>query len=234
MKVHGGLWTTGFLNTLRRCTPTHTFWFTCAHRFHQGAWLVNTARGAICDKDAVARALASGHLRGKSFDPKIVQVTKLVIDLQAMLVMSGMSSLLLETTFGAPWRILWAVVTAWFLTTPGRPSTLKLATPTEPKRYSRTIWMARSKNHKTSSLLTVKILIRHFLWLGSRFMFLSIGHYATTACKARLTLTNVDFSDFYFRWSTTLKIFNTHPLLTDWKFFTTRKDVIVTSVLRRQ
>jgi formate dehydrogenase len=32
--------------------------------FKKGAWLVNTARGAICDKDAVAAALASGHLNG--------------------------------------------------------------------------------------------------------------------------------------------------------------------------
>lgn len=34
--------------------------------FKKGAWLVNTARGAICDKDAVARALASGQLSGYS------------------------------------------------------------------------------------------------------------------------------------------------------------------------
>ncbi|KAJ3724693.1 NAD-dependent formate dehydrogenase [Lentinula raphanica] len=32
--------------------------------FKKGAWLVNTARGAICDKDAVARALKSGQLSG--------------------------------------------------------------------------------------------------------------------------------------------------------------------------
>jgi formate dehydrogenase len=32
--------------------------------FKKGAWLVNTARGAICDKDAVAAALASGQLSG--------------------------------------------------------------------------------------------------------------------------------------------------------------------------
>ncbi|KAF8904445.1 hypothetical protein CPB84DRAFT_1814438 [Gymnopilus junonius] len=32
--------------------------------FKKGAWLVNTARGAICDKDAVAAALKSGQLSG--------------------------------------------------------------------------------------------------------------------------------------------------------------------------
>jgi formate dehydrogenase len=32
--------------------------------FKKGAWLVNTARGAICDKDAVAAALVSGQISG--------------------------------------------------------------------------------------------------------------------------------------------------------------------------
>ncbi|KAJ6625469.1 NAD-dependent formate dehydrogenase [Mycena sp. CBHHK59/15] len=41
--------------------------------FKKGAWLVNTARGAICDKDAVARALASGQLAGYSGDVWNVQ-----------------------------------------------------------------------------------------------------------------------------------------------------------------
>ncbi|KAJ6594065.1 NAD-dependent formate dehydrogenase [Mycena capillaripes] len=41
--------------------------------FKKGAWLVNTARGAICDKDAVARALASGQLSGYSGDVWNVQ-----------------------------------------------------------------------------------------------------------------------------------------------------------------
>ena len=30
----------------------------------KGAWIVNTARGAICDKDAIARALKSGQISG--------------------------------------------------------------------------------------------------------------------------------------------------------------------------
>lgn len=41
--------------------------------FKKGAWLVNTARGAICDKDAIASALANGHLRGYAGDVWDVQ-----------------------------------------------------------------------------------------------------------------------------------------------------------------
>ncbi len=41
--------------------------------FKKGAWLVNTARGAICDKDAVAAALKSGQLFGYSGDVWNVQ-----------------------------------------------------------------------------------------------------------------------------------------------------------------
>jgi formate dehydrogenase len=33
-----------------------------------GSWLVNTARGAICERDAVKEALESGHLRGYAGD----------------------------------------------------------------------------------------------------------------------------------------------------------------------
>ena len=33
--------------------------------FKKGAYLVNTARGAICNKEDVAAALKSGHLNGK-------------------------------------------------------------------------------------------------------------------------------------------------------------------------
>ncbi|KAH9040113.1 NAD-dependent formate dehydrogenase [Lactarius pseudohatsudake] len=41
--------------------------------FKRGAWLVNTARGAICDKDAVAEALESGQLSGYAGDVWNVQ-----------------------------------------------------------------------------------------------------------------------------------------------------------------
>jgi lactate dehydrogenase-like 2-hydroxyacid dehydrogenase len=34
--------------------------------FKKGAWLINAARGAICDKDAIAAALESGQLSGYS------------------------------------------------------------------------------------------------------------------------------------------------------------------------
>jgi len=36
--------------------------------FKKGAWIVNTARGAICDKDAIAAALKSGQINGYSGD----------------------------------------------------------------------------------------------------------------------------------------------------------------------
>jgi formate dehydrogenase len=41
--------------------------------FKKGAWLVNTARGAICDKEAVTQAVKSGQLNGYSGDVWNVQ-----------------------------------------------------------------------------------------------------------------------------------------------------------------
>ncbi|OWZ53683.1 formate dehydrogenase [Cryptococcus neoformans 125.91] len=38
-----------------------------------GSWLVNTARGAICDRNAIKKALESGHLRGYAGDVWDVQ-----------------------------------------------------------------------------------------------------------------------------------------------------------------
>lgn len=41
--------------------------------FKKGAWLVNTARGAICDKDAVAASIKAGHINGYAGDVWNVQ-----------------------------------------------------------------------------------------------------------------------------------------------------------------
>ena len=41
--------------------------------FKKGAWIVNTARGAICDKDAIADAVKSGHINGYAGDVWNVQ-----------------------------------------------------------------------------------------------------------------------------------------------------------------
>nr|BAO31932.1 formate dehydrogenase [Grifola frondosa] len=41
--------------------------------FKKGAWIVNTARGAICDKEAIAAALKSGQITGYSGDVWNVQ-----------------------------------------------------------------------------------------------------------------------------------------------------------------
>ena len=37
-------------------------------KMKRGAYIVNTARGKICDKDAIARALESGQLSGYAGD----------------------------------------------------------------------------------------------------------------------------------------------------------------------
>ncbi|WVW82188.1 hypothetical protein I302_104194 [Kwoniella bestiolae CBS 10118] len=42
-------------------------------KMKKGAWLVNTARGAICDRNAVKKALESGHLNGYAGDVWDVQ-----------------------------------------------------------------------------------------------------------------------------------------------------------------
>ncbi len=46
----------------------HLFDEKLISRMKRGAYLVNTARGKICDRDAVARALESGHLAGYAGD----------------------------------------------------------------------------------------------------------------------------------------------------------------------
>lgn len=42
--------------------------FEMIKHFKKGAWLVNTARGAICDTEAVKTALASGAISGYAGD----------------------------------------------------------------------------------------------------------------------------------------------------------------------
>jgi uncharacterized protein GlcG (DUF336 family) len=42
----------------------------------QGAYIVNTARGKICDRDAIVRALESGQLAGNAGDVWFPQPTK--------------------------------------------------------------------------------------------------------------------------------------------------------------
>ena len=46
----------------------HLFNDTLIGKMKRGAYLVNTARGKICDRDAVVRALESGHLAGYAGD----------------------------------------------------------------------------------------------------------------------------------------------------------------------
>jgi formate dehydrogenase len=46
----------------------HLFDTELISRMKRGTYLVNTARGKICDRDAVARALESGHLAGYAGD----------------------------------------------------------------------------------------------------------------------------------------------------------------------
>ena len=36
----------------------------------KGAWIINTARGAICDRLAIKKALESGHINGKNPPPQ--------------------------------------------------------------------------------------------------------------------------------------------------------------------
>jgi lactate dehydrogenase-like 2-hydroxyacid dehydrogenase len=64
----------------------------------KGSWLVNTARGAICDAEAVKEALESGHLAGYGGDVW----NKSTIPLkEPKLMMAHMSSRLPRTTRGA-------------------------------------------------------------------------------------------------------------------------------------
>ena len=71
--------------------------------FKDHAWLVNTARGAICDNDAVAAAVKSGKLNGMfttAFMAGLIS-SETLHSYQATLVMSGTCSPLPATTPGA-------------------------------------------------------------------------------------------------------------------------------------
>ena len=46
----------------------HMFNKDLINKMKRGAYIVNTARGKICDKDAIVEALNSGHLAGYSGD----------------------------------------------------------------------------------------------------------------------------------------------------------------------
>ena len=69
--------------------------------FKKGAWLVNTARGAICDKDAVAAALKSGYLSGYSGKTLPREISLRLKELNVVQVTYGMSNQLPRTMSGA-------------------------------------------------------------------------------------------------------------------------------------
>jgi formate dehydrogenase len=56
------------LNTPLHPETEHLFDAAMIGRMRKGAYLINTARGKICDRDAVAAALESGHLAGYAGD----------------------------------------------------------------------------------------------------------------------------------------------------------------------
>lgn len=56
------------INTPLHPETEHLFNDTLIAKMKRGAYLINTARGKICDENAVARALESGHLAGYAGD----------------------------------------------------------------------------------------------------------------------------------------------------------------------
>jgi formate dehydrogenase len=56
------------INTPLHPETEHLFNDALISKMKRGAYLVNTARGKICDRDAVARALESGQLAGYAGD----------------------------------------------------------------------------------------------------------------------------------------------------------------------
>ena len=123
--------------------------------FKKGAWLVNTARGAICDKDAVAEAVKSGQLNGTS--PRLPSCSSARADFlgglddQATRATSGTSNLHPRTTSGERSRTPSAVAMAWFPTTLVRRWTLRNVTPVEQEVSSKTTSVTSLRNPATSS-----------------------------------------------------------------------------------
>lgn len=66
-------------------------------KMKKGAWLVNTARGAICIRQDVADAVASGHLNGYAGD---VWGTSLSLTSRQVMTDDQMFSLLPRITLG--------------------------------------------------------------------------------------------------------------------------------------
>jgi formate dehydrogenase len=56
------------INTPLHPETEHLFGDELIGTMKRGAYIVNTARGKICDRDAIARALESGHLAGYAGD----------------------------------------------------------------------------------------------------------------------------------------------------------------------
>lgn len=143
--------------------------------FKKGAWLVNTARGAICDKDAVAEALKSGQINGMfcfSCRPAWSADVSLCDREQATPETCGTSSRRPRTTPGARCTTRSGAETAWSRTTRARRSMRSSATPQGPSPSSRTTSRALRRNRRTSLSALGSTRLRRTAsaeWVLSRF-----------------------------------------------------------------